>query len=155
MKGMQILVQAKVPISRPDDFFAEMLKDDTHMAKVKSKLLKQQHKIQKFEEKKSKQENKKFHKAIKLFTQQKRHTEKRENMAAIDVLKDRIKAGNGDVEEKEFNKIMLSHGSKMGIDAVKGEKSQSRTKVMDKIKTPIPQAKKGEPGRVGTGRFNK
>ena len=42
------------------------------------------------------------------------------------------------VEEKEFNKIMLSHGSKMGIDAVKGEKSQSRTKVMDKIKTPIP-----------------
>jgi len=45
MKGMQILVQAKVPISRPDDFFAEMVKDDTHMAKVKSKLLKQQHKI--------------------------------------------------------------------------------------------------------------
>lgn len=40
MKGMQILVQAKVPISRPDDFFAEMLKDDAHMAKVKSKLLK-------------------------------------------------------------------------------------------------------------------
>lgn len=28
MKGMQILVQAKVPISRPDDFFAEMLKSD-------------------------------------------------------------------------------------------------------------------------------
>jgi rRNA-processing protein EBP2 len=54
MKGMQILVQAKVPISRPDDFFAEMLKDDEHMAKVKSKLLKQQKKIQKFEEKKSK-----------------------------------------------------------------------------------------------------
>jgi rRNA-processing protein EBP2 len=40
MKGMQILVQAKIPISRPDDFFAEMLKDDAHMAKVKGKLLK-------------------------------------------------------------------------------------------------------------------
>ena len=34
MKGMKILVQAKVPISRPDDFFAEMLKTDDHMAKV-------------------------------------------------------------------------------------------------------------------------
>lgn len=68
MKGMQILVQAKVPISRPDDFFAEMLKDDAHMIKVKAKLLAQQKKIYKFEEKKSKQENKKFHKAIKLFT---------------------------------------------------------------------------------------
>ena len=39
MKGMQILVQAKIPISRPDDFFAEMLKSDEHMAKVKSRLL--------------------------------------------------------------------------------------------------------------------
>lgn len=27
-KGMEILVQSKVPISRPDDFFAEMLKTD-------------------------------------------------------------------------------------------------------------------------------
>tara|TARA_B110000305_G_scaffold224968_1_gene271037 strand:+ start:733 stop:1155 length:423 start_codon:yes stop_codon:yes gene_type:complete len=69
MGAMRILVQAQVPISRPDDFLAEMLKKDEHMAKVKSQLLKQQHKIQKFEEKKSKQENKKFHKAIKNFTQ--------------------------------------------------------------------------------------
>jgi len=28
IKGMEILVQAKVPIERPDDFFAEMLKTD-------------------------------------------------------------------------------------------------------------------------------
>lgn len=28
MKSMDILVQAKVPIERPDDFFAEMLKSD-------------------------------------------------------------------------------------------------------------------------------
>ena len=40
MKGMQILIQAKVPISRPDDFFAEMLKTDEHMKRVKQKLLK-------------------------------------------------------------------------------------------------------------------
>jgi rRNA-processing protein EBP2 len=38
-KGMEILIQAKVPISRPDDFFAEMLKSDTHMSKVKQRLL--------------------------------------------------------------------------------------------------------------------
>lgn len=68
MKGMQILVQANCPISRPDDFLAEMVKTDEQMVKVKSRLLKQQHKITKFEEKKSKIENKKFHKAIKNFT---------------------------------------------------------------------------------------
>ena len=54
MKGMQILVQAQVPISRPDDFFAEMLKSDDHMLKVKGNLLKQQKKMQMFEDKKSK-----------------------------------------------------------------------------------------------------
>ena len=56
-----------MPISRPDDFFAEMMKNDTHMVKVKSRLLRQQVKIKTFEEKKLKQENKKFHKALKDF----------------------------------------------------------------------------------------
>jgi len=41
MKAMEICVQAKVPIERPTDFFAEMLKTDDHMKKVKSRLLKQ------------------------------------------------------------------------------------------------------------------
>ena len=45
MKGMQFLVQSGVPISRPDDFFAEMLKSDNHMANVKSRILRQQVKI--------------------------------------------------------------------------------------------------------------
>jgi len=40
-KGMDILIQAKVPIARPDDFFAEMLKTDEQMGKVKSRLMKQ------------------------------------------------------------------------------------------------------------------
>ena len=41
MQGMGILVQAKVPISRPDDFLAEMVKTDEHMLRVKGRLLQQ------------------------------------------------------------------------------------------------------------------
>jgi rRNA-processing protein EBP2 len=63
-EGMGILVQMKQPISRPDDFFAEMLKTDGQMAKIKSRLIKQQSKIKSFEERKRKMENKKFHKAV-------------------------------------------------------------------------------------------
>lgn len=59
--------------------------------------------MQKFEEKRSKQENKKFHKAIKSFTQAKRHQEKRDNLNAIDELKKAVRAKQGDVSEKEFN----------------------------------------------------
>ena len=134
MKGMQILVQAQVPISRPDDFFAEMLKSDDHMLKVKGNLLKQQKKMQMFEDKKSKQENKKFHKAIKSFTQEKRHAEKRQNLDAINTLKDKIKASGGDLDEKEFSKIMTNVGSKSGVDTVKGERSEKRVSMIDQIK---------------------
>ena len=83
MKGMQFLIQSKVPISRPDDFFAEMLKSDQHMSNVKSRLLKQQVKIKTFEEKKQRAENKKFHKAIKEFKMKAKHSEKRENLEQI------------------------------------------------------------------------
>lgn len=66
------------------------------------------------------------------------------------------------MSEKEVNKIMMS-GSQMGLDPKKGEKTKSRTKVLDKIKgkdggkgsVPFGKAKKGEEGRVGKGRFNR
>jgi len=67
MDGMKVLIQANMPISRPDDFLAEMLKSDKHMVNVKSRFLQQQVKIKTFEEKKQRLENKKFHKAIKDF----------------------------------------------------------------------------------------
>ena len=72
-----------MPISRPDDFFAEMLKSDEHMAKVKGRLLKQQTKIKTFEEKKARAENKKFHKALKDFKMKAKHQEKRDNLDQI------------------------------------------------------------------------
>lgn len=85
--GMQVLVQSNVPISRPDDFLAEMLKTDEHMRKVKSRFLQQQQKIQTFEEKKQRLENKKFHKAIKDYKQKEKHGEKRKLKEATHDLK--------------------------------------------------------------------
>ena len=112
---MEILVQAKIPISRPDDFFAEMLKSDEHMIKVKSKLLQQQQKVQTFEEKKQKMENKRFHKAIKAYKQNEKHREKRDNIEQINTFKkklaDRSDSKSGDVDEKEFNKFFNKGGN--------------------------------------------
>jgi len=127
MKGMQILVQAKIPISRPDDFFAEMLKTDEHMGKVKSRLLQQQQKVQTFEEKKSRMDNKRFHKAIKAYKQTERHQEKKQNFQKIDQLKKKIQEskGNAEVDEREFNKLFnggtqQQHGRRQNIiDRVK------------------------------------
>ena len=106
MKGMQFLVQSRVPISRPDDFLAEMLKSDGHMAQVKSRLLKQQVKIKTFEEKKQRTENKKFHKALKDFKQKAKHQEKRDNLDQISQLKKRIREKGDDMGDDDFDKVM-------------------------------------------------
>ena len=127
MKGMEFLVQSRVPISRPDDFLAEMLKSDSHMAGVKSRLLRQQAKIKSFEEKKQRAENKKFHKAIKDFKMKAKHAEKRQNLEQIQKLKKRVKE-KGDVDQEEFEKIMK------GPDSGKRKSKQS---VIDTVKSKV------------------
>jgi rRNA-processing protein EBP2 len=47
-----------IPFSRPDDFFAEMVKTDDHMAKVKDRLIFETKKIEAFEQRKSNREQK-------------------------------------------------------------------------------------------------
>ena len=46
-------------------------------------------------------------------------------MNAIGVLKDKIKTG-ADVGDKEFNSIMMTSASKMGIEPKKGEKTKNK-----------------------------
>jgi rRNA-processing protein EBP2 len=62
--AIAMLIQSGVKIGRPDDYFAEMMKSDEHMRKIKSKILKQGEKIKQFEEKKLRTDNKKFRKFI-------------------------------------------------------------------------------------------
>ena len=66
-------------------------------------------KIKTFEEKKQRAENKKFHKAIKEFKMKAKHTEKRENLEQISKLKKRIKERGDDMEDADFDKIMLGN----------------------------------------------
>ena len=57
-----MLLQSGERIGRPNDFFAEMMKSDEHMKKIKAKFLKQEEKIKRFEEKRLRLDNKKFRK---------------------------------------------------------------------------------------------
>ena len=50
--------EEKVPFSRPDDFYAEMVKTDEHMAKVKDRLIFESKKIEAFEKRKANKEYK-------------------------------------------------------------------------------------------------
>lgn len=106
------------------------------MVKVKSRLLKQQVRIKSFEEKKLRAENKKFHKALKDFKMKNKHQQKKDNMAMINSLKQRIKDKGDDMDDREFDKIMGTNKGgfgKGGIKRVDGAQGK-RQKTMDVVR---------------------
>ena len=83
-------------------------------------------------------------------------------MEAIGELKNKIREKGNNMEEKDFDKIMMKSGSQAGLDPKKGEKTKARTDVIGQIKENkdrrnqlFPHAKKGDKGRIGSGRFNR
>ena len=64
IQGILKLKEAHEKLNRPGDFFAEMLKSDDQMMRIRRKLVTEQQRIKKFEEKKQKMQNIKFAKAV-------------------------------------------------------------------------------------------
>jgi rRNA-processing protein EBP2 len=73
----------KVPHRRPDDFFAEMLKSDAHMADVKAKLLAEQGRMQASEGRRAAKESAAFHKQAESEKAKVKAGEKRASMDAL------------------------------------------------------------------------
>lgn len=67
IKGISKLKECNEKLNRPGDFFAEMLKSDYQMTKIRKKVVGEQQRIKKFEEKKQKLQNVKFAKAVRIF----------------------------------------------------------------------------------------
>ncbi|KAK9803694.1 hypothetical protein WJX73_001841 [Symbiochloris irregularis] len=63
-QAIQKFQAADVPWLRPPDYYAEMVKSDDHMAKVKQQLLYEQNQLQAAEERRKQRDGKKFQKAV-------------------------------------------------------------------------------------------
>ncbi|KAI8375944.1 eukaryotic rRNA processing, partial [Radiomyces spectabilis] len=79
--------EADVPFSRPDDYFAEMLKSDEHMAKVRQRLLDEDAKLKASEDAKRQRELKKFGKKVQVEKQLERQKQKADMLEKIKLLK--------------------------------------------------------------------
>lgn len=88
-QGRAALSKLKVPFSRPMDYFAEMIKSDEHMDKLKSKLLTEAANKKASEEAKKQRHLKKFGKQVQNSTLQERAKQKRETLDKIKSLKKR------------------------------------------------------------------
>ena len=82
-KGYELLEELDVPYLRPDDYYAEMLKTDLHMAKIRRHLLQQQKRIEIVEERKKRREMRKYGKQVQVEKQQTREKVKKEEFKSI------------------------------------------------------------------------
>ena len=72
-----------LPTKRPDDYFAQMMKSDDHMQKIRTKLAQKQEEEERVQKVRKLRELKKFGKQVQVEVQQKRHKEKREMMEQV------------------------------------------------------------------------
>lgn len=77
------LLSAKIPFTRPTDYFAEMVKSDPHMEKIKDKIRRESSEKRGREEARKQRDAKKFGKQVQVAKEQERAKEKRETLERI------------------------------------------------------------------------
>jgi rRNA-processing protein EBP2 len=81
----------KIPFTRPVDYFAEMLKTDGHMEKIKQSLLQESQHIKASEEAKKKRDGKKFGKKVQVEKELEKQKRKAKEMDSISEFKKKRK----------------------------------------------------------------
>ena len=77
-EARKLAEQHKLPFTRPPDYFAEMVKSDAHMERVRQRLLDESAQIKKSEDKRKEREGKKFGKQVQIEKQKERERNKRD-----------------------------------------------------------------------------
>ncbi|PKI65774.1 hypothetical protein CRG98_013846 [Punica granatum] len=82
-QAFEKLQKMEVPFLRPPDYYAEMVKSDSHMEKVKGRLLAEKRKIEEAEERKKAREAKKLAKEVQAQKQKERAKQKKEEIEVV------------------------------------------------------------------------
>lgn len=102
-----------LPTQRPEDYFAEMAKTDSHMQKVRSKLLEKKQSLDKSEKAKKQRQMKKFGKKIQQEVLQKRQQEKKNMMKDVDrIKKGKEKLSKNKDDQDDFDVSAAKIGAK-------------------------------------------
>ncbi|XXH00778.1 hypothetical protein Hte_007129 [Hypoxylon texense] len=101
-KRARALLKAEgVPFSRPTDYFAEMVKDDGHMERVKAKLVEEASAKKASADARKQRDLKKFGKQVQVAKLQERQKAKRDTLEKIKTLKRKRQENSNDVGAKE------------------------------------------------------
>lgn len=161
--GLERLRRDKVKFRRPGDYFAEMVKGDTHMGRVKGKLLKEKEKIEKAEKRRNNRDITKNRKKVRSTQMEREQEKKRKAKEEIEALsrlrKQRLReraerSGEGIEDEDEFPVDLLEverldDGNRFRPDKEFGE--GKRNEWRGEGKNTVSRVEKSKGGRQGKG----
>ncbi|PSN66324.1 Ebp2-domain-containing protein [Corynespora cassiicola Philippines] len=108
-----LLKKEGVAFSRPADYFAEMVKSDEHMGKIKQKLIDEAAGKKAAAEARKQRDLKKFGKQVQVAKMQERAKEKRETMDKINQLKRKRQGADiTSTNEEDLFDVALDHSDK-------------------------------------------
>ncbi|EMD40187.1 hypothetical protein CERSUDRAFT_151210 [Gelatoporia subvermispora B] len=160
------------PFTRPADYFAEMVKSDAHMERIRQRLLDESATIKRSDEKRKEREGKKFGKQVQMEKLRERERGKKEMEERLKGLKRKRKdalddaQGNGEDFDVAVENAISDRPSKRGKTDGRGGKHTSRqqrdkkfgfggprkySKQNDKSSTDNFQPRGGKPTRGGRG----
>lgn len=82
-RALDAIERLSIPWKRPDDYFAEMLKSDQHMERIKKKLIVEKKRIETIEERKKQNQQKKFGKQMQLEAKQEKEKAKKREIEKV------------------------------------------------------------------------
>ncbi|KAH3899682.1 Ebp2p SCDLUD_003965 [Saccharomycodes ludwigii] len=138
------LKKLNVRFRRPLDYFAEMVKTDEHMDKLKQKLVKEASEKKAIEEARKQRQLKKFGKQVQVATLQQRQKDKRETMEKIKSL--RKKRAHNDIDDSNFD---------VGVEDAIGDASGDASNKKQNKANRKRDAKNAKYGRGGMKRFKR
>ncbi|ANB14889.1 Ebp2p [Sugiyamaella lignohabitans] len=133
----------KIPFARPIDYFAEMVKSDEHMDKLKQKLVEEETAKKAAQEARRQRELKKFGKKVQHAKLQERQKEKRETLEKIKSLK--RKRGGNEISTDDFD---------VGIEEATTEGPSRKERYGVNAKRKAKDAKYGHGGKKRFSRQN-
>ncbi|KKK17738.1 hypothetical protein ARAM_001359 [Aspergillus rambellii] len=139
LQARGLLKKEGIPFTRPGDYFAEMVKTDEHMGKIKKKLFDEAAAKKASADARKQRDLKKFGKQVQVAKLQQRHKEKREMLEKVNELKKKRKADtsgageDGDMFDVAVEDAIQSNGRKRGPGGENGAPSLKRQKKNEKF----------------------
>ncbi|XP_018488470.1 probable rRNA-processing protein EBP2 homolog [Raphanus sativus] len=159
------LEEMGLPFLRPGDYYAEMVKSDTHMEKVKSKLLYEKKQMEEAEERRKARDNKKMAKEVQSQKMKERAKQKKDEIESVKKWRKQRQqsgfsekgGGAGELDLEFGNGKSFQRGGKKRPGVSPGDRSGGKGKSasrMNNKKREFRDSKFGHGGRKGLSKQN-